>query len=146
MEKFLLEIGSPPDFRFAVARTSQSPFPLSATRFEHCCINKFGLNTKNWYIWFRILNQIIMAKNTSILLGDYFDNFISQQIQTGKFSSASEVVRAALRMFEHEESKKTQLINELKKGEKSGFVKDFDRKNFLNGLHKKYAAEKWNAK
>ncbi|TXH55394.1 type II toxin-antitoxin system ParD family antitoxin [Candidatus Kaistella beijingensis] len=83
-----------------------------------------------------------MAKNTSILLGDYFDNFISQQIQTGKFSSASEVVRAALRMFEHEESKKTQLINELKKGEKSGFVKDFDRKNFLNGLHKKYAAEK----
>ena len=83
-----------------------------------------------------------MAKNTSILLGDYFDNFISQQIQTGKFSSASEVVRAALRMFEHEESKKTQLIDELKKGEKSGFVKDFDRKNFLKGLHKKYAAEK----
>ena len=73
-----------------------------------------------------------MAKNTSILLGDYFDNFISQQIQTGKFSSASEVVRAALRMFEHEESKKNQLINELKKGENSGFTKDFDRKNFLN--------------
>ena len=83
-----------------------------------------------------------MAKNTSILLGDYFDSFISQQIQTGKFSSASEVVRAALRMFEHEESKKNQLINELKKGEKSGFSEDFDRKNFLNGLHKKYASEK----
>ncbi len=82
-----------------------------------------------------------MAKNTSILLGDYFDNFISQQIQTGKFSSASEVVRAALRMFEHEESKKTQLINELKKGEKSGFAIDFDRKKFLNTLHKKYATE-----
>lgn len=45
-----------------------------------------------------------MAKNTSILLGDYFDNFINQQIKTGKFSSASEVVRAALRMFEHEET------------------------------------------
>ncbi len=83
-----------------------------------------------------------MAKNTSILLGDYFDSFISQQIQTGKFSSASEVVRAALRMFEHEESKKNQLINELKKGEKSGFVKDFDRKNFLTELHKKYASDK----
>ena len=65
-----------------------------------------------------------MAKNTSILLGDYFDNFINQQVKTGKFSSASEVVRAALRMFEHEESKKTELIRELKKGEKSGFVKD----------------------
>ncbi|MCB0511809.1 MAG: type II toxin-antitoxin system ParD family antitoxin [Bacteroidetes bacterium] len=47
-----------------------------------------------------------MAKNTSILLGDYFDNFINKQVQSGKFSSASEVVRAALRMFEYEESKK----------------------------------------
>ena len=82
-----------------------------------------------------------MAKNTSILLGDHFDQFISQQIKTGKFSSASEVVRAALRMFEHEESKKTQLINELKKGEKSGFVKDFDRSKFLKTLHNKYTAE-----
>ena len=31
MEKVLLEIGSPPDFQFSVARTSQSPFPLPAT-------------------------------------------------------------------------------------------------------------------
>lgn len=79
-----------------------------------------------------------MAKNTSILLGDYFDNFIKQQIQSGKFSSASEVVRAALRMFEYEETKKTELINELKKGEKSGFVKNFDRNSFLNKLHQKH--------
>jgi len=80
-----------------------------------------------------------MAKNTSILLGDYFDNFINQQIQTGKFSSASEVVRAALRLFEYEETKKAELIKELKKGEKSGFVKDFNRQNFLKNLHQKYA-------
>ena len=46
-----------------------------------------------------------MAKNTSILLGDYFDKFIHQQVQSGKFSSASEVVRAALRVFEFEEAK-----------------------------------------
>lgn len=83
-----------------------------------------------------------MAKNTSILLGDYFDNFINQQIKSGKFSSASEVVRTALRMFEFEESKKAELINELKKGEKSGFVKGFDRENFLKELHEKHKAEK----
>ncbi len=71
-------------------------------------------------------------------MGDYFDNFIKQQIQSGKFSSASEVVRAALRMFEYEETKKTELINELKKGEKSGFVKNFDRNSFLNKLHQKH--------
>lgn len=78
-----------------------------------------------------------MPKNTSILLGDYFDNFINSQVKTGRFSSASEVVRAALRMFEQEEKKKSELILELKKGEKSGFVKDFNRESFLNNLHKK---------
>ena len=82
-----------------------------------------------------------MAKNTSILLGDYFDNFINGQVKTGKFSSASEVVRAALRMFEEEETKKQSLISELKKGEKSGFVENFDREKFLNTLHKKHKSE-----
>lgn len=82
-----------------------------------------------------------MAKNTSILLGDYFDNFINQQVKSGKFSSASEVIRTALRMFEHEESKKTELINELKQGEKSGFVEHFDRKEFLKKIHEKHSAE-----
>ena len=79
-----------------------------------------------------------MAKNTSILLGDYFDNFINKLVKTGKYSSASEVVRAALRIFEYEESKKTELIKELKKGEKSGLVKGFDREAFLNNLHQKH--------
>ncbi len=83
-----------------------------------------------------------MAKNTSILLGDYFDSFINEQVKSGKFSSASEVVRAALRMFEYEESKKAELINELKKGEKSGFVENFNRESFLKNLHNKHVAEK----
>ena len=80
-----------------------------------------------------------MAKNTSILLGDYFENFINSQIKTGKYSSASEVIRAALRMFEHEETKKTELIKELKKGEKSGFSTNFDRESFKQELHQKYS-------
>lgn len=83
-----------------------------------------------------------MARNTSILLGKYFDSFIKKQIKSGKFSSASEVVRAALRMFEHEESKKIELIKELKKGEKSGFSSNFDPESFKQNLHKKYSADK----
>lgn len=79
-----------------------------------------------------------MAKNTSILLGEYFENFISQQIKSGKFTSASEVIRAALRIFEQEESKKLILINELKKGEKSGFSSDFDRDVFIKKMHQKH--------
>ena len=77
-----------------------------------------------------------MAKNTSILLGDYFNNFISEQINSGRFSSASEVVRSALRLFEQQETKKKELIKELIKGEKSGFVENFDQKAFLNKMHK----------
>ena len=82
-----------------------------------------------------------MAKNTSILLGEYFENFISLQIKSGKYSSASEVIRTALRVFELEESKKSILIKELKKGEKSGFSENFNPNSFLNKLHKKYAEE-----
>jgi antitoxin ParD1/3/4 len=79
-----------------------------------------------------------MSKNTSILLGEYFENFISQQIKSGKFTSASEVIRTALRIFEQEESKKLILINELKKGEKSGFSSDFDRDVFIKKMHQKH--------
>lgn len=82
-----------------------------------------------------------MAKNTSILLGDYFNKFINQQVKTGKYTSASEVVRAALRMFEQELSKEENLIKELKKGEKSGFVENFNRNEQLKSLHKKHLAK-----
>lgn len=82
-----------------------------------------------------------MAKNTSILLGDYFDNFINKQIKTGKFSSASEVIRSALRLFEHEETKRTELISALKKGEKSGLVKKFNRESFLNDIRQKHSVK-----
>ncbi len=82
-----------------------------------------------------------MAKNTSILLGDYFDKFINYQIQSGRFSSASEVVRAALRLFEQEEKQKGELIKELIKGEKSGFVQQFDREKFTKKLHDKHVSD-----
>ncbi len=82
-----------------------------------------------------------MAKNTSILLGDYFEDFINQQLKTGRFSSASEVVRTALRMFEQEETKKAELIKELKRGEKSGFIKDFNKETFIKKLHKKHLSK-----
>ncbi|HBK70552.1 MAG TPA: type II toxin-antitoxin system ParD family antitoxin [Flavobacteriaceae bacterium] len=82
-----------------------------------------------------------MAKNTSILLGDYFNEFISKQIATGKFSSVSEVVRSALRLFEQEENKKKELIKELIKGEKSGFVENFNQNEFLSSMRNKYSSD-----
>lgn len=85
-----------------------------------------------------MFKTIVMAKNTSILLGDYFDKFIQSQVQSGRYSSASEVIRAALRMFENEENKKKEIIQSLKVGEKSGFNEDFDKDEFMKSLHLKY--------
>lgn len=76
-----------------------------------------------------------MAKNTSILLGEHFEDFISEQISSGKYNSVSEVVRTALRMFELEENKTKSLISELKKGEKSEKIRNFDRGENLKKLH-----------
>jgi antitoxin ParD1/3/4 len=76
----------------------------------------------------------IMARNTSILLGDYFENFINEQISTGKYSSVSEVVRTALRVFEQEETKTKSLINELNIGENSSKIRNFDRNKNLEML------------
>ncbi|MBN4063497.1 type II toxin-antitoxin system ParD family antitoxin [Cardiobacterium sp. AH-315-I02] len=63
-----------------------------------------------------------MAKNTSITLGDHFDGFISGQVESGRFSSASEVVRAALRMLENTETKLETLRKMLDEGEQSGIA------------------------
>ena len=79
-----------------------------------------------------------MARNTSILLGDYFESFINKQIALGKYSSVSEVVRAALRSFEQEENKAMAIVSELKKGEKSKMIKNFDREDHLKRLHAKH--------
>jgi antitoxin ParD1/3/4 len=76
-----------------------------------------------------------MARNTSILIGDYFENFINEQIASGKYSSVSEVVRAALRFFEQEENKTKSLVNELKIGEKSNKIRNFDREKNLEQLN-----------
>jgi antitoxin ParD1/3/4 len=79
-----------------------------------------------------------MAKNTSILLGDHFNTFINNEVASGRYSSASDVVRSALRLLEVEEKKTKWLQNELELGEKSGFVKDYDPKKHLEEIKKKY--------
>ena len=61
-----------------------------------------------------------MAKNTSVTLGGHFDDFIAKQVKTGRYGSASEVVRAGLRMLEDSESKLDTLRHLLDEGEQSG--------------------------
>ena len=74
-----------------------------------------------------------MAKNTSITLGDHFDGFIASQIQTGRYSSASEVIRSALRLLETQETKLNTLRQLLVAGEESGEA-EYDLENLISEL------------
>src|SRR5690554_1817293 len=63
-----------------------------------------------------------MARNTSVSLGDHFQEFIDRQIKQGRYGSASEVVRASLRLLEEHEDKVETLRQALIDGEQSGDV------------------------
>jgi antitoxin ParD1/3/4 len=65
-------------------------------------------------------------KNTSISLGDYFDQFVSSQVSGGRYKNVSEVIRAGLRLLEDEESKAISLRNAIKKGLESPRVESFN--------------------
>lgn len=82
-----------------------------------------------------------MGKNTSISLGDHFENFINSEIKSGRYGSVSEVIRTALRLLESEERKLNELRNALIAGEESGFVEDFDPQEHLKALHQKHTTK-----
>lgn len=80
-----------------------------------------------------------MGKNTSISLGSHFENFIKDEVKSGRYSSVSEVIRSALRLLELEEKKERELIKALEIGEQSGFVENFDPKQNMTELHDQYS-------
>ncbi len=71
-----------------------------------------------------------MAKNTSMSLGDHFADFIDTQVRSGRYGSASEVVRAGLRMLEERETRVKALQEALIAGEQSGKPQPFDFEEF----------------
>ncbi len=64
-----------------------------------------------------------MQRNTSVILGAHFAEFVEDKISEGRFESASEAVRAGLRLLEVDEAKLEQLKADLKKGKDSGISK-----------------------
>ncbi len=75
-----------------------------------------------------------MSKNTSISLGNYFDDFVKHSVSEGRFKNASEVVRAGLRLLEEEEKKIIALKKAINDGLNSPRVENFDFDEHLVNL------------
>ena len=71
-----------------------------------------------------------MPRNTSVSLGEHFTGFISAQVDAGRYGSASDVVRAGLRLLEEHEAKVRALQDALIAGERSGEPRPFDFDSF----------------
>ena len=78
-----------------------------------------------------------MSKNTSITLGNYFDQFIQSVLNEGRYKNASEVVRAGLRLLEEEEKKTALLRQAIESGVNSGIATDFNPEEHLKSLKAK---------
>lgn len=72
-----------------------------------------------------------MARNTSVSLNDHFADFIDASVASGRYGSASDVVRAGLRLLEAEETRLAQLRAALAEGEASGPAEALDLDAFL---------------
>jgi len=67
-----------------------------------------------------------MGKTTSFVLGEHFERLINQQVGSGRYASASEVVRDALRVFEEQQTAIKRLNDAIEEGYASGISDAFD--------------------
>jgi len=74
-----------------------------------------------------------MSKNTSVTIGNHYEKFIAQQVAQGRYGSASEAIRAGLRLLEERETKLSLLRRALKEGEESG-IAEYSLKGLLEEL------------
>lgn len=82
--------------------------------------------TKNWY-------RLAVGKNTSFVLDEHYRAFIEREISAGRYQSASDVIRSALRLLEDRETQLRALRDALDTGERSGDSTPFDFDAFLDG-------------
>lgn len=82
-----------------------------------------------------------MGKNTSISLGTHFEEFIHEEVSSGRYGSASEVIRTALRLLENEEKKINELRQALILGEESGWVKNFNPEDHLKSIKSRHTTK-----
>ena len=75
-----------------------------------------------------------MSKNTSVALGNHFNDFVKNRVDGGRYKNASEVIRAGLRLLEEEEQKFYALRSAIEAGIESGVALNFDPDKHLEKL------------
>jgi antitoxin ParD1/3/4 len=89
--------------------------------------------TKIYYLLvYTLIEVTAMSKNTSIALGEYFQNFVQEQIVQGRYGSVSEVIRAGLRLLEENETRLITLRKAIQEGIDSGTAEAFDIDEFIS--------------
>ena len=78
-----------------------------------------------------------MPRNTSVTIGNHFSDFIDSKIQSGRFESTSEAIRAGLRLLEQQETQLDLLRKKLSVGESQlNNGEGLDGESFMNELLK----------
>lgn len=75
--------------------------------------------------------RLTMSRNTSVSLDDHLAEFVDALVRSGRYGSASEVVRDGLRLLESHETRVRALQEALKAGEVSGVAAPFDSESSL---------------
>ena len=77
---------------------------------------------------------------SSYTIGDHFENFVKEQVEGGRYASASEVIRDGLRLLEQDQQRRQAVIDglrgEIEKGRRSGKPKPANV--VLDRLERKY--------
>ena len=92
---------------------------------------KLDSYTKFWYF----CKKVEMPKNKSVSLGLHFEKIIERSIESGRYASASEVIKEGLRLVDEREQKIKILRDAIEVAEKSGYVKNFDPVKHLEKLN-----------
>ena len=97
----------------------------------------YKINTNIWYYWIQSLNQPTQMKNTSITLGEHFDQYIAEQLASGRYRTVSELIRESLRMHQERELKISAMRAAIEDGVASGIDESFS----FEGLNRELDAE-----